>query len=375
LEAVEACQAAGDAYFALIANLKVATTLRALGRLQETIALCEEQLALADELGLSSTAVAGCLQAQWGEVLAERNDLDDAVRRAQAGAKLTEGGDLALFGFSHLCLAKVQFSRGDLVAAEETVQALENAAREHDLPPMITQPTAAWRVSLWLAHGRLERVAQWVRDRASEADQSPGVGYTVEHAALARAWLALGSVSEAVALVRRLLKAAEDGGRTSSVIELLVLQALASDAHGEPTQAVSALERALALAEPGGFVRTFVDQGPPMARLLYEAAARGIAPEYARRLLATFPLAKAGPPVAPVVDRVSSDLVEPLSERETEVLQLIAEGLTNPEIASRLYLALNTVKTHTRNIYGKLGVHNRTQAVAKARALSILPAT
>ena len=129
-----------------------------------------------------------------------------------------------------------------------------------------------------------------------------------------------------------------------------------------------------ALAEPGGFLRTFVREGPPMARLLYEAVKRGIAPDYARRLLAAFPVALAEQAAPPETRISNAALVEPLSERELEVLQLIAEGLTNREIASRLYLALNTVKAHTRNIYGKLGVHNRTQAVARARALGILPA-
>jgi LuxR family maltose regulon positive regulatory protein len=138
---------------------------------------------------------------------------------------------------------------------------------------------------------------------------------------------------------------------------------------------MAALERALALAEPGGFIRIFVDEGPSMARLLHEAPSREIAPDYVRRLLAAFPVAE--PEQADPLKREApkSELLEPLSERELEVLQLIAEGLTNPEIASRLFLALNTVKAHSRNIYGKLGVHSRTQAVARARALGVLAST
>ncbi len=144
-------------------------------------------------------------------------------------------------------------------------------------------------------------------------------------------------------------------------------------ARGDTTRALGKLEHAFKLAEPEGFVRTFVDEGPPMARLLYEALARGIAPDYARRLLSAFPVTEAEQAAPLETQARGSDLIEPLSERELEVLTLIAEGLTNPEIASRLFLALNTVKTHTRNIYGKLGVHNRTQAVAKAQALGVLP--
>jgi LuxR family maltose regulon positive regulatory protein len=155
---------------------------------------------------------------------------------------------------------------------------------------------------------------------------------------------------------------------------------------------MSALEHALALAEPGGFVRIFVDEGPPMADLLYKALNLGIAghgsvAHYVRRILAAFPstgiesAARPEPAVEPEKTVPSptkvprSALIEPLSEREIEVLELIAEGLTNQEIASRLYLSSHTIKAHTRNIYGKLDVHRRTEAVARARALGVLPST
>jgi LuxR family maltose regulon positive regulatory protein len=138
---------------------------------------------------------------------------------------------------------------------------------------------------------------------------------------------------------------------------------------------MDALERALALAEPEGFFRIFVDEGLPMAPLLYEAVTCGIAPEYVPRLLAAFPISEPEQEGSPDTQAPESDLIEPLSEREQEVLQLIAQGLTNPEIASRLVLSPHTVKTHARNIYAKIGVHNRTQAVARARALGILPST
>jgi LuxR family maltose regulon positive regulatory protein len=159
------------------------------------------------------------------------------------------------------------------------------------------------------------------------------------------------------------------------VIEVLLLQALAFQAGGDTDQATTALGRALALAEPGGFIRVFVDEGPPMARLLYEALSRGIAPDYVRRLLSAFPDAKLEPASPGSTQAPKSDLIEPLSEREIEVLELVAEGLTNQEIASRLFLSQHTIKAHTRNIYGKLDVHSRTEAVARGRALGVLPST
>jgi LuxR family maltose regulon positive regulatory protein len=174
-------------------------------------------------------------------------------------------------------------------------------------------------------------------------------------------------------MLSRLLEAAEAGERTSKAIEILGLQALAAQAKGDTSLALAAIENALTLAEPKGFVQTYVDEGPPMARLLYEALGRGIAPDYVRRLLAAFPIADPAQPTSAPPRDAERDWVEPLSKRELEVLQLLAAGLTNREIAVRLFLSLNTVKGHNRNIYGKLNVHSRTQAVARAQSLGLLP--
>jgi len=133
------------------------------------------------------------------------------------------------------------------------------------------------------------------------------------------------------------------------------------------------LEKALTIGEPEGYVRIFADEGPPMARLLYEALSREIAPDYVRRLLAAFPVTEPEQTDVSKILTSNSELIEPLSDRELEVLRLFAEGLTNREIASRLFLALNTVKAHAGNIYGKLNVHSRTQAIARAQALGLLP--
>jgi LuxR family maltose regulon positive regulatory protein len=201
-----------------------------------------------------------------------------------------------------------------------------------------------------------------------------------EYIVLARILMAQGRLDETTRLLQRLLKAAEAGGRISRVIEILMLQALSFQAQRDTDQAINTLERALTLAEPGGYIRIFVDEGLSMAKILQQAAARGIAVDYLRKLLAAFLAGgqrgrEAGEKegtLAPLPPR-SPALIEPLSERELEVLQLIAAGLTNQEIGSRLFLSLNTVKVHTRNIYGKLGAHSRTQAVARARTLGVLP--
>jgi LuxR family maltose regulon positive regulatory protein len=341
--------------------------------LRRTIEICRQQWELAQEIGLSQTVVAGWLLAIWGETLAELDDLDGAIRQAMKGVKLTERGkDVMVIGWSNLCLMRVLFSRGDIAGANKIIQRMENTARKHDVPTFITNPMAAWQARIWLAQDNLDAASQWVGERGLDADEGPTLLHEMEYMVLARILIAQGRLAETARLLQRLLETAETGGHTSRVIEILMLQALAFQAGGDTTRAMNALERALTLAEPGGFIRIFVDEGPPMARLLYEALSREIAPDYVRRLLSAFPVAEPEQADPSKKEAPKSELVEPLSERELEVLQLIAEGLTNPEIAARLFLALNTVKAHTRNIYGKLGVHSRTQAVAGARALGIL---
>jgi LuxR family transcriptional regulator, maltose regulon positive regulatory protein len=191
----------------------------------------------------------------------------------------------------------------------------------------------------------------------------------------ARVHLAQGDPDKALDVLAPVRQQAEEKSWQDERLKVLVLQALAHWAQGKSETAVELLKDALALAKPGGFIRLFIDEGAPMARLLYETLARGIEPVYVRRLLAAFPVADSTPAALSLPPDAEAGLVEPLSMRELEVLQVIAEGLSNQEVANRLYLSLHTVKVHARNIYAKLGVKNRTQAVAKGRALGILSQT
>ena len=184
----------------------------------------------------------------------------------------------------------------------------------------------------------------------------------------ARVHLAQGDTSSALALLEPLRKRAETKGWADERLKVLVLQAITHYSHGEKDKAVQLLGEALALAEPGGFIRLFVDEGLPMAQLLSAAAAHGIMPDYTGKLLAAFEAESEGKSYVPY----AQPLIEPLSQRELEVLQLIAQGLSNREISERLYLALSTVKRHNGNIYGKLQVQRRTEAVARARELGLL---
>jgi LuxR family transcriptional regulator, maltose regulon positive regulatory protein len=191
----------------------------------------------------------------------------------------------------------------------------------------------------------------------------------------ARVHLARGDATAALAALAPRRRQAEAKGWEDERLEVMVLQAVALQAHGEEDEAAQLLGDALALAEPGGFVRIFVDEGTPMARLLSEAAARGIMPGYSAKLLAAFEVEEQKgedgsylPPAPP-----AQPLTEPLSQRELEVLRLIAQGLSNREIGKRLFLAVDTIKGHNRRIFAKLMVRRRTEALAKARSLGILP--
>ncbi|MCG3210696.1 MAG: Serine/threonine-protein kinase PknK [Anaerolineae bacterium] len=384
LEALKASRAVGNIYMILTTSLKLALTLRQQGQLQQSIQICRQQMQFANENGLSQTGVVGWLLAIWGEVLAELNDLDEAIQKASEGIELVKrGGDVAMVGWSYLCLTRVLFSREDMAGAEETIREMGHIARETDVPPWVMHLLATWQARIWLAQGKLNVASQWAQEHGLYADRGPALLHEIEiNIMLARVLMAQGRLDETIRLLQRSLNAAKAMGRTSRAIECLILQALAFQAGGDADQAITALEKALILAEPGGYVRILVDEGQPLTPLLREAITRDVVPSYAGKILAAFPSADALSPAqstttghvpAGSVPTLQSDLVEPLSERELEVLQLIAAGLTNREIAAKLFLTVNTVKVHAHNIYGKLDAHSRTQAVATAKDLGILP--
>src|SRR5262249_46147659 len=233
---------------------------------------------------------------------------------------------------------------------------------------------------LWLAQGRLLQAVRWARDRAPRVDGRLDARREPEYTTLARVLIAQGKPSQALGLLERLLQAAEAEGRPGGVVEILALRAPALYADGARSRALTVLQRALALAEPEGYVRTFVDEGAPMLALLtrLQSSADGSAPAgldraYLARLLDAFGSARGstvtggGAPAPRRPPRAAR------GEREREVLRLLAAGLSNGQIARELVVAVGTVKWHVKNIYAKLQVHNRTQAVARATELQLLP--
>jgi LuxR family maltose regulon positive regulatory protein len=220
-----------------------------------------------------------------------------------------------------------------------------------------------------LAAGEPEKAVRWVEGtRAAFASgergqQLPAAFVETLQTTLARAYLAQNRAEEALAVLEPLLTPAESAGAFLYVIEVCALKALALHALGDASAALAALERSLALAEPEGYVRMYLNEGEPMAALLRKAASHGIYSDYVEKLLAALAPPLPGP----------SALFDPLTPRERDVLHLVSQGFSNQEIADKLFIALNTVKRHTSSIYGKLGVKSRTQAAAQARELGLLP--
>jgi len=374
-------QRAGNIPGAIGSTFVLADIKMTLGHLHEAASICERALKLATELGKPMPSGTEDVYTGISALHRERGDLEAAAQDLATSKKLGEQVQLPDWQY-RWCIAQARLKEtlGDLDSALDLLDEAERLYVRTPLPDV--HPIAALKTRIWVAQGRLAEALGWARERELSVDDDLSYLREFEHITLARVLIAQyksdrvdDSIHKAVELLERLLQAAEEGGRTGSVIEILLLQALAHHAQGNIPRALDPLERALTLAEPEGYARLLVDEGPPMARLLYEALSRRIAPDYVRRLLAAVPVSEPEQAHELAPKTHGTEWVEPLSERELEVLQLIAEGLTNQEIASKLFLSLNTVKVHTRNIYSKLGAHHRAEAVARARALGILPST
>ena len=357
-------EAFGTTY--VLADIKMA-----LGRLHEALSTYEQSLQFATDQGEPMLVGMADLYRGMSELYRERGDLETAAQHLLTGKKL--GEQAALTDWQHrLCVtqARMKQTQGDLDGALDLLDEAERLHIRNPLPDV--RPVAALKARIWVAQGRLNKALGWARERGLSVDDDLSYLREFEHVTLARVLIAEyrsdradRSILEAMGLLERLQQAAEEGGRTGSVIEILVLQSLAHKAQGDISAALIALERALTLAEPEGYVSIFVDEGPPMVELLQEAAQHGIDSHYVRQLQAAFRKADGRTPVAQF-------LSEPLSDRELEVLRLLGTELNGPEIARELMVSLNTMRTHTKNIYSKLGVNSRRAAVRRAEELELL---
>jgi ATP/maltotriose-dependent transcriptional regulator MalT len=349
------------------------------GRLHEAMSIYEQSLQLATEQGESVQGIAD-LYVVMSELHREHNDLDAAMQHLLKSKELVERTGIPENRYRWcVTMARLREAQGDL---EGALDLLNEAERLYvrDFSPNV-RPVAALKTRVRVAQGRLGEALGWVREQGLSVDDDLSYLREFKHLTLARVLLARSksdrtdrSMHGAVGLLERLLKAAEERGRTGSVIEILVVQALAHQAHDDIPAALVPLQQALTLAEPEGYVRMFVDEGPPMAQLLREAAARRIMPDYTGKLLAACEAEQqrsAGESPLPT-SPAAQPLIEPLSQRELAVLRLFTTELSGPEIAQELVVALSTVRTHTKSIYSKLNVNSRRAAVKRAAELDLL---
>lgn len=342
------------------------------GRLREADSYWRKALAVIQERenwGRLELPVIGWVYIRLGELLYEWNELAEAGDHLFQGLERAElGGDIRAQIAGCLLIARLKLTEGDIETAAEYLEQARPLIENAPFPDWIGR-FERLQLELWLAQNRLRSAVDWI-DETLQGTTLEGRAESEElQLATARVLIVKGdgpSINRASALLRQLLLAAEAEGRMGVMIESLVLQALAHGRQGDQASAMTALERALRTAEPEGYMRLFADFGLPLARLLQEARSRDVMPDYVGKLLAAVSTDLAFPAAA------EGALLEPLSLREQEVLQLIAAGLTNREIAEQLIISPETVKKHTSSIYGKLGVRSRTEAVGRAREVDLL---
>jgi LuxR family maltose regulon positive regulatory protein len=356
------------------------------GRLHRTHEILERALRLATDqqgrrLPIASEALIGL-----GVLWREWNELDAAETYLAEGIELSgEWSELASFD-AYLPLARIRVAQGNLEGAREALDTARRIALRSEATMVDDLVVDLQHAYLSVRQGDAERAMHWaerwglVPDVPAEPgpDSDEGQDFVrdrlrkYEHLVLVRLYLIQDRAAEALGLLESLLAQARDLGRVDLTIETQILRALAFQAEGNDAQAIDALAEALSLAEPGGFLRIFLDEGPSMADLLRQARSRGIAPAYTAKLLAAFEGPESEEMAVVPQTRPPQPLLEPLSERELQVLGLLATGMSNPEIAEELFIAVSTVRSHCKSIYGKLDVHRRWDAVHRAQELGLI---
>ena len=358
-EAISLSQVSGDSFNILLATLGLANIQEADNQLHQA---AETYLRILSLAGDTPLPIASEAHLPLARIWYEWNDLEAAEFHGRQSLHLAGqfGRRIDRFVLCEVFLALVKVAKGDLDGAAALLAQAAQSARQNSFVERLTEIAAAQTIT-FLRQGNLAAAAH-----VAETHDLP--------LSRVRVRLAQGDPSAALATLGPWLRQVEAKEWADEQLKGMALQSVALDAHGDKDRAAQTLVDTLALAEPGGFIRLFVDEGPSMARLLLATSARGIMPDYVGALLAAFDAEKQQRDETShrLSDTPAQPLVEPLSQRELEVLRLIAQGCSNDEISARLFVALDTVKGHNRKIFGKLQVQRRTEAVARARELGLL---
>ena len=335
------------------------------GRLRQAMSTCQRGLKLVQEMVGERSPMSGLIHVELGNLLYEQNDLESALHHLQEGIDVAKPwGYMEAFLQGYTGLARVRAAQGDWEAAFAALDELAEIGKDN--PAVVMPAVESLQALLGIAQGKVDAANLWTISTSPDPEGEININHLDELMVFTRLLITRGSYNEAIDLLTRTMDTAEAEGWLGSLIEMRVLIALAHQAGGEKDKSMAALEQALITAKPEGYVRVFVDEGDLMATLLCEAEKRDIAPDYIPKLLAAFKIDDVQ--VAPPSD---TSLIEPLSERELEVLRLLRTELSGPEIAGELMIALSTMRTHTQNIYSKLGVNNRREAVRRAEELNL----
>ena len=370
---IDNARKAGNFFFAIASASGKADILTAQGHLREALKTYQGSLQLASEHEAESQRIIAHHHLGLALLYHEMRDDESALQHFHKSLELGQQSVLRDWSYrKYLAQARLKESEGDLNSA---LGLLDDAQRFYvrSLIPY-ARPIDALKARIHLKQGRLSNAQEWVREHGFSVNDDLGYLREFEHITLARVLLAEYQVNrkenrihDALSLLKRLLKAAEDQKRMGSMLEILMVTALAFHTLGSTSQAFTSLERSLLLAAPEGYFRTFVDEGEPMQAMLFafRSTLKKQTPisEYIDKLLSFF---------EHPAERPQSNLIDPLSERELEVLRLVADGLSNDEISQKLFVAVSTVKGHNLRIFGKLQAKSRTEAVARARELGLL---
>lgn len=385
-EVVRMSEEVGNPLLAVTAISQMARLQIRQGRLQQARQTLEQALQVASDsqgrrLPIASEALIwlGDLAREWNDLEAAADYLTESIELAQQWSELSSFD-------AYFPLMRVRLAQGDVEQAQDALESAKRIAYGSDITQLDDILADLHQAYYFSRLGDMDMVMRWAEKRNLVSGGSPEP-YPVsndkqdyieahlrkyEHLVLSHALIQQGRADEALRLLDDLLAHARDLRRTDLLIEIQILRALTLQKEEREGDALEALAEALSLAEPGGFVRIFLDEGEPMMRLLRIAASHGISPGYASTLLAAFDESK-----IPVIMEQHSTahaqpIIEPLSERELDVLRLLAAGMSNSEIAEELVIAVSTVNSHCKSIYGKLNVHRRWDAMQRAQELGII---
>ncbi len=373
-EAMEISKAAGNLYYYIFAGSCLGSIMFRRGQLKEAKDLNRQLLRIALENGIEQTGIVGSLYGSLGNILCEWNNFDEGIRLLNKGIELSElGRDPVIMSSCQIGLLRAFMYRMNLSGAVKIMDDMSERADNFALPPWITGPLSAFRVFFWLATGELNSALKWAQRRGFGIDDKLNNLYQFEYLSFVHILIAQEKLDDADYLLQRLIEMANTGDHVYMMVEMRLCRLMIFMLKAETAAAMAELKSALALAEPGGLIMIFVSKGKPVADLLgkivatkkqdHDTTKAGFSLAYAKKISTAF---KAATPPK------TEDFMDPISERELEVLQLIAAGLSNREIAEKLYISLNTVKTHTKNINGKLNVNSRIKAAARAKELGLL---